>query len=52
MTFVTNVEVTRVLCSFRLVLTWKTGKEISDLSRLEFLEKFSAKIVSLSDRSC
>ena len=28
MTFLTIFEVTEILCSFRLVLEWKTGKEI------------------------
>ena len=32
-----------ILCSFRLVLEGKTGKEIPKSSRLEFLEKFLAK---------
>ena len=49
MTFLTILEVTEVLCSFRLVLQGKTGKEIPDLSRLEFLEKFSANNFVLSD---
>ena len=43
MTFLTILGVTEILCSFRLVLEWKTGKEILESSRLEFLEKFSAK---------
>ena len=30
------------ICSFRLVLEGKTGKEIPELSRLVFLEKFLA----------
>ena len=42
MTFSTILEVTEILCSFRLVLEGKTGKEIPESSRLEFLEKFSA----------
>ena len=42
MTFLTIVGVTEILCSFRLVLEGKTGKEIPDSSRLEFLEKISA----------
>ena len=29
-----------ILCSFRLVLEEKTGKEIPESSRFEFLEKF------------
>ena len=43
------MEVTRILCSFKLVLEGKTGKRIPESSRLEFLEKFSAKNVALSD---
>ena len=42
MTFLTILGVTEILCSFRLVLEEKTGKEIPKSSRLEFLEKFSA----------
>ena len=38
-----------MLCSFRLVLEGKTGKEIPGSSRLEFLEKFSANSFALSD---
>ena len=38
-----------ILCSFRLVLEGKTGKEIPKLSRLEFLEKFLANNFTLSD---
>ena len=41
--------VTEILCSFRLVLEGKTGKEIPESSRLEFLEKFSGNNFSLSD---
>ena len=41
--------VTEILCSFKLVLEGKTGKEIPDSSRLEFLEKFSANNFALSD---
>ena len=42
MTFLTILGVTEILCCLRLVLEGKTGKEIPELSRLEFLEKFSA----------
>ena len=49
MTFLTILEVTEILCSFRLVLERKTGKEIPESSRLEFLEKFSANNFALSD---
>ena len=30
------------ICSFKLVLEGKTGKQIHESSRLEFLENFSA----------
>ena len=43
MTFLTTLGVMEILCSFRLVLERKTGKEIPKSSRLEFLEKFLAK---------
>ena len=49
MTFLTIFGVTEILCSFRLVLEWKTGKEIPQSSRLEFLEKISANNFALSD---
>ena len=49
MTFLTILGVTEILCSFRLVLEGKTGKEIPESSRLEFLEKFSAINFALSD---
>ena len=38
-----------ILCNFRLVLKGKTGKEIPESSRLEFLEKFSMSNFALSD---
>ena len=38
-----------ILCSFRLVLERKTGKEIPESSRFEFLEKFLANNFGLSD---
>ena len=41
--------VTEILCSFRLVLEGKTGKEMPESSRLEFLEKFLANNFVLSD---
>ena len=41
--------VTEILCSFKLVLVGKTGKELPESSRLEFLEKFSANNFALSD---
>ena len=49
MTFLTILGVTERLCSFRLVLERKTGKEIHNSSRLEFLEKFSANNFAISD---
>ena len=49
LTFFTILGVTEMLCSLRLVLEKKTGKEIPELSRLEFLEKFSANNCALSD---
>ena len=49
MTFLTILEVTEILCSFKLVLEGKTGKEIPESSRLEFSEKFSANNFALSD---
>ena len=49
MTFLTILGVTEILCSFRLVLEGKTGKEIPESSRLEFLEKFSANNFALPD---
>ena len=41
--------VTEILGSFRLVLERKTGKEIPESSRLEFLEKFLANSYALLD---
>ena len=46
MTFLAILGVTEILCSFIL---GKIGKEIPKLSRLEFLEKFSANNFALSD---
>ena len=42
------LRVTEILCSFKLVLEGKTGKEIPESSRLEFLEKFLANNFALS----
>ena len=42
MTFLTILLVMKILCSFILVVEEKKGKEISESSRLKFLEKFSA----------
>ena len=49
MSFLTILGVMEILCSFRLVLEGKTGKEIPESSRLEFLEKFLANNFALSD---
>ena len=48
MMFLTILGVTEI-CSFSLVLEGKTGKEIPKSLRLEFLEKFLANSVALSD---
>ena len=42
--------VTEILCSFKLVLEGKIGKEIPESSRLEFTEKFSENNFALSDK--
>ena len=49
MTFLTIWGVREILCTLRLVLEGKTGKEIPESSRLEFLEKYSANNFALSD---
>ena len=49
MTFLTILGVMEILCSFRLVLEGKTGKEIPQSSRFEFLEKFLGNNFALSD---
>ena len=49
MTFLTILGVTEILCSFRLVLEGKTGKEIPESSRLKFLERLLANNFSLQD---
>ena len=49
MTFFNILEVTEILCSFKLVLEGKAGKEIPESPRLEFIEKFSANNFALSD---
>ena len=49
MTFLTILGVTEILCSLKLVLEVKTGKEIPESSRLEFSETFSANNFALSD---
>ena len=45
MAFLTILGVTEILCSFRLLLEGKTGKEIPESSRLEF----SANNFAVSD---
>ena len=49
MTFLINLEVTETLSSFRIVLEWKTGKEILESSRSQFFKRFSANNFALSD---
>ena len=49
MIFLTILGLMDILCSFRLVLKGKTGKEIPESSRFEFLEKFLANNFALSD---
>ena len=49
LTFLTILGVTKILCSFRLVLEEKTGKEITESSKLEFLERISSNDVSVSN---
>ena len=48
MIFLTILWVKEILCSFILVLKRKTGKEISESSRLAFLEELSANDFALS----
>ena len=48
-TISTILGVTDILCSFRLALEGKIGKEIPGSSRFEFLEKFLANNFALSD---
>ena len=49
MTLLTILGVMEILCSFRLVLEGKTGKDLPESSRFEFLEKFLANNFALSD---
>ena len=49
MTFLTISGVTGILCSFRLVLEGKTGKEIPESSKVELFEKFLTYNLALSD---
>ena len=48
MTFLTNLEVTEMLCSLRLVPEGKAGIAIPE-SRFNFSKKFSANNFALSD---
>ena len=48
MIFLTILGVAEI-CSFRLVVEVKTGKEIPESSRLEFLEKLSGNNFASSD---
>ena len=45
----TNLGVTRILCTFRLVLEGEAGKEISESSRLSSMRSFQQTNFSLSD---
>ena len=49
MTFLTIMGVLVILCSFRLALEGKIGKETPESSRLDSLEKFLVNIFALSD---
>ena len=49
MNFSTILGAMEILCSFRLILERKTGKEIAESSRLDFLGKFLANNFALSD---
>ena len=44
MTILTILGITEILYSFELVLEGKTGKEVPESARLEFLEKNIANI--------
>ena len=48
-TLLTILGVIEILCSFRLALEGKKGKEIPKSSKLEFLEKFLANNFALSE---
>ena len=49
MTFLLRLGATETLCSFRLVLEGRAGKEVPQSTRLKFFEKFLAKTFTLSD---
>ena len=47
--FFKQYYVTKILYSFRLALEGTTGKQLYQSSRLEFLQKFSANNLALSN---
>ena len=49
MILLTILGVTKILCSFTLILEMKTGKEIPESSRLEFSQNFLANNFALLD---
>ena len=49
MTFLTILGVTGIFCGFRLVLEWKASRKITELSRYQFLGKFSSNSFVLTD---
>ena len=49
MTILTILGLTETLCSFKLVLEGKTGQQMPESSKLEFLEKFSVNNFTLLD---
>ena len=49
MTFLLILEVTEILCSFRMVIEGKTAKKVPESSRLGLLEKFQAHNFTFSD---
>ena len=49
LTFLSILGVIEILCNFRLVLEGKTGKEIPESLRLEFLENFLGTNFPLSE---
>ena len=48
MTFLTILKIMEILCSFTLALEGKTGKEMPESSRLQFVETFLANNFVLS----
>ena len=49
MTFLSILGFTEILCSFGLVLECKTGKEILESSKSQFLQKFLGNKFALSE---